>query len=157
MQVAARVTAVDASPEVLAINAARCPGVTFVEGDVLGDWRPVEQYDAVFFSFWLTHVPPSHAEAFWDLVAGALKPGGRAVFIDNLWRPGGWPPERPSSYVQLRYDLSDGRQFDIVKRYYEPAELVSEMEARGWTASVSATDTYFLMGSASPGTPTPPR
>ena len=27
-----------------------------------------ERYDLVFFSFWLTHVPPSRFEWFWALV-----------------------------------------------------------------------------------------
>jgi len=55
---AERLTLVDSSPEVLAINASRVqqPNVQRIEADLF-EWRPTEQYDTVFFSFWLSHVP----------------------------------------------------------------------------------------------------
>jgi len=66
---ATSVTAVDASPEVLEINRARLRetgrenAVRYVEADLFG-WRPDAAYDAVFFGFWLSHVPPERFEAF---------------------------------------------------------------------------------------------
>src|SRR5450631_4270296 len=49
-----KVTAIDASPEVIAINSARVAAgnVTYVEADLFA-WQPPvgERYDAVFFSF----------------------------------------------------------------------------------------------------------
>src|SRR5947208_6757769 len=68
-----RVTAVDASSEVLAINAARvaASNVDYVEADLFS-WRPAARYDAVFFSFWLSHVPEERFAAFWAVVASAL-------------------------------------------------------------------------------------
>ena len=70
-------TAVDASPEVLAINRARvsADNVEYVEADLFS-WTPSRRYDAVFFSFWLSHVPEDRSEAFWKTVADALEPGG---------------------------------------------------------------------------------
>ena len=62
-------TAVDASPEVLGINRARLRearreiSVRYVEADLF-DWRPDAAYDAVFFEFWLSHVPPERFERF---------------------------------------------------------------------------------------------
>ena len=53
------VTAVDASPEMLAIAAGRVPdgaAVRFVEADLF-TWEPDRQYDVVFMGFWLSHVP----------------------------------------------------------------------------------------------------
>src|SRR5436305_4203164 len=61
--VADRITAVDASPEVLAINRSRVSGqrgaasIDHVEADVFS-WRPTDVFDTVFFSFWVSHVPP---------------------------------------------------------------------------------------------------
>src|SRR5436309_13655138 len=51
-------TLVDSSPEVLAINATRVqhPRVQRIEASIF-DWHPERQYDVVFFSFWLSHVP----------------------------------------------------------------------------------------------------
>lgn len=52
-------TAVDAAPEALAICRRRVGAahVRLVEADLF-TWRPRERYDFVFFSAWLSHVPP---------------------------------------------------------------------------------------------------
>src|SRR5215475_4660081 len=82
----ARLTAVDASPEVLAINRARvaASNVEYVEADLFA-WRPPERYQAVFFSFWLSHVPEERFAAFWRSVSAALAPGGAVFLIDSAF------------------------------------------------------------------------
>src|SRR6266567_3345285 len=82
------VTAVDASPEVIAINRSRvaADNVEYVEADLFS-WRPVQRYDAVFFSFWLSHVPEQRFAAFWEMISAALKPGGAAYLIDSAFDP----------------------------------------------------------------------
>jgi trans-aconitate methyltransferase len=62
---AADVTAVDASPEMLAIAATRAGAqrVRFIQADLFA-WEPDRRYDVVFFGFWLSHVPPGHFEPF---------------------------------------------------------------------------------------------
>src|SRR5258708_32301753 len=84
-QTAARVTAVDSSPEALALNRERLrdPRVEYVAADLFA-WRPPTTYDMVFFSFWLSHVPPDRFGAFWELVRSCLAPGGRVFFLDSL-------------------------------------------------------------------------
>lgn len=78
------VTAVDAAPEVLAIARARTasPTVQFLEADLF-EWQPPRRYDTVFFAFWLSHVPPARLPGFWNTVATALTPDGKAIFIDD--------------------------------------------------------------------------
>jgi trans-aconitate methyltransferase len=63
-------TAVDASPEMLAIASTRVPDdrVRFIQSDIFA-WRPDQRYDVVFFSAWLSHVPPQRFDRFWTLVA----------------------------------------------------------------------------------------
>src|SRR5438270_333279 len=80
------VTAIDASSEVLAINRARVGGdnVEYIEADLF-TWLPRRRYDAVFFSFWLSHVPADRFDAFWAMVARALMPGGAAYLIDSAF------------------------------------------------------------------------
>ena len=82
------VTAVDASPETIAINRERVgsANVEYHVADIFS-WVPPTTYDVVFFSFWLSHVPPARFEEFWALVRAALKPGGQAFFIDSLPEP----------------------------------------------------------------------
>ena len=77
---ASHLTAVDGSPEMLAINAARLrsPGVRYVEANLF-EWQPTDRFDTVFFGFWLSHVPPERFADFWSLVGSCLSPGGRSV------------------------------------------------------------------------------
>jgi len=72
-----RITAVDAAPEVIAINRERTKsaGVKYLQADLF-NWQPDKKYDVVFFAFWLSHVPPERFDSFWQVVAGALKPEG---------------------------------------------------------------------------------
>jgi SAM-dependent methyltransferase len=79
-----RVTAVDAAPEMLARARERVAGVgvEFIEADLF-DWRAPRQFDTVFFAFWLSHVPPERFADFRDLVEDALRPAGRACFVDS--------------------------------------------------------------------------
>ena len=69
---ASRVTAVDASPEVLERNRATVgpdAAVEYVVADLFA-WEPARAYDVCFFGFWLSHVPRERVAEFWGLVAG---------------------------------------------------------------------------------------
>ena len=83
-----RLTVVDASPETLALNRERVgrADVAYVVADVF-DWQPTRRYDAVFFSFWLSHVPRERFGAFWRLVRACLTTDGRAFLVDNRESP----------------------------------------------------------------------
>jgi demethylmenaquinone methyltransferase/2-methoxy-6-polyprenyl-1,4-benzoquinol methylase len=148
----AEVVAVDAAPEAIAIARAKlrpAANVAFVEADVFA-WEPDSQFDVVFFSFWVSHLPPDHFAPFWSLVGRALAPGGRAVFIDNKPRDGVWPPVAPEAdeFVQTRTDLSSGDVFRIVKIYYEPAEIEERLASLAWHPHVTSTNRFFVAGFA---------
>lgn len=151
---ASRVVAVDASPEVVEINR-RCVGeapVEYVLADIF-DWEPTSRFDFVFFGFWLSHVPPSRFEAFWRKVRACLLPGAPVFFVDSALHPEHRhrehrPPDRQAregSWVARR-DLKDGREFDIVKLFYEPEPLSTRLEALGWKGYVRQTERFFLYG-----------
>lgn len=153
----ARLTALDAAPEMIT-EARRRPAlstVEFVEADVFA-WEPPRSFDAVVFTFWLSHVPAERFAAFWGLVADALAPGGRVFFADSLYAP--WATaidhelEGPHAGSVTRR-LNDGREFRIVKRFFEPSELESELRRIGWEIEVRATGDLLLTGSgrAHPG------
>ncbi len=148
------ITAVDASPEVLDINRFRLEEahpetpVRYVRADLF-DWRPEGRYDVVFFGFWLSHVPPDRFAAFWDLVRSALRPGGRVFFVDSL-RTETWEVKRrlgrdPQGHTTLR-QLNDGREFRIVKIFYDPAGLEARLADMGWRISVRRTENHLLYG-----------
>ncbi len=92
-----RLTAVDGAEEALELNRRRVgDGVRYIHADMFS-WTPTETYDVVFFSFWLSHVPPERFDQFWSLVRTALAPDGRVFFIDNLASPeaAALDPEHP--------------------------------------------------------------
>lgn len=150
---AAAITAVDASPEVLDINRARLEEahpevpVRYVRADLF-DWRPGVAYDAVFFGFWLSHVPPHCFEAFWSLVRSALKPDGRVFFVDSLRaeRPVEKLRQQTSEDHTMLRQLNDGREFRIVKIFYDPEELSARLSDLGWNLRVRTTEDHLLYG-----------
>jgi SAM-dependent methyltransferase len=152
---ASRLTAVDAAPEVLAINRSRVddPRVEYVQADLFA-WTPPEgAFDACVFSFWLSHVPDDRFAAFWGAVRGALRPGGRVLFIDSARAERSKAvdhvmPSDESAVTESRR-LDDGREFLIVKRYYDSG-LEGELGALGWDCAVGSTGEFFVYGVASP-------
>ncbi len=149
---AKRITAVDASPEVLKINRARLEGsrtlVSYVRADLF-DWRPDGAYDVVFFGFWLSHVPPARFAAFWDLVRSALRPGGRVFFVDSLATERTGRGRTPEDHTTTRR-LNDGREFRIVKIFYDPDDLAARLADIGWRLCVRRTENHLLYGFGEP-------
>jgi demethylmenaquinone methyltransferase/2-methoxy-6-polyprenyl-1,4-benzoquinol methylase len=147
---AASVTAVDAAPETLAINRGKLGDapVRYVEADLF-DWQPARRYDVVFFSFWLSHVPPERFDAFWTLVRACLKPQGRVFFLDSRYEETSTAADHrleAEDATTTRRRLNDGREFRIVKVFYRPDALAARLAARGWDAAVRTTPNYFLYG-----------
>ena len=135
---ATRVTAVDASPEVIELNRARVDNtaVEYVRADIF-DLDLPDRYDACFFGFWLSHVPDERFAEFWESVGRALRPGGRVFFVDSgIGRSDRVHTREREPEIELR-QLADGREFRIVKRYHEPAELEQRLAALGFGVAVS--------------------
>jgi 2-polyprenyl-3-methyl-5-hydroxy-6-metoxy-1,4-benzoquinol methylase len=147
-------TAIDASSEVIAINRARvgAANVEYVQADLFA-WRPSRRYDAVFFSFWLSHVPDERFATFWQTVADALGPHGAAYLIDSAFDPTSTArdhklTDREAGVVTRK--LNDGREFRIVKLFYRPDELAAKLQRIGWRAEIGQTERYFIHGHAVP-------
>ena len=144
------ITALDASPEMLEINHGRVnsTAVRYVQTDLL-NWRPDSQYDIVFFSFWLSHVPPDHFSDFWTIVRDSLASGGRVFFVDSLYdqttTAQDQPLEKPEVVTMTRR-LNDGREYRIIKVFYQPSKLEEQLAGLGWQVAVNSTPRYFLYG-----------
>ncbi|MET7313168.1 MULTISPECIES: class I SAM-dependent methyltransferase [unclassified Streptomyces] len=147
------VTAVDAAPEVVALARARTasPTVQFLEADLF-EWQPPRRYDTVFFAFWLSHVPPPRLPGFWNTVATALAPGGKAIFIDD--GPAAAAEEEvlanQPAPAALR-QLDDGSQYRIVKVFHDARTLTDDLTALGWSVTIRPMDWNFI-GIAEPPT-----
>jgi SAM-dependent methyltransferase len=110
--------------------------------------RPV---DALFCGFWLSHVPRRRLAEFLALARRWLKPGGTFAFIDSRPDPHSGALDQPVSAedeVSSRR-LADGREFRVVKVYWQPGELEAALRAAGFArADVTTSSRFFLMGSA---------
>jgi demethylmenaquinone methyltransferase/2-methoxy-6-polyprenyl-1,4-benzoquinol methylase len=149
------VVGVDAAPEMreLALAKLRDAGKRNVElrvGDLF-TWQPERDYDVVFFAFWLSHVPESHADRFWRSVHDALRPGGRFFLVDasravvegNVVHAPRLPDRQ--SATELRR-LEDGREFRIVERPLDPDGLARDLREHGLDASFVETGEFFVYG-----------
>lgn len=141
------------------------PRVSWLIEDIF-DYKPHRRYDTVFFSFWLSHVPPERFDQFWDLVSQCLVPTGRVIFFDNahpvLSRDLSehrklWSESTESTLVGIdsRTDLetgissrpaADGSTYDLVKIWRSPEDLESQMSALSWAIEANTTETSFLYG-----------
>ena len=151
---ASSLTLVDGSKELLeaAKERLRTPVAQFIHADLFS-WQPEGRFDTVFFSFWLSHVPPGRFAEFWRLVASCLAPEGRVFFIDSRHEQTSTAIDHrlPSaSSTTLRRRLNDGREFQIYKIYYDCSALQSQLTELGWDIRVFSTERYFIFGHGGP-------
>jgi demethylmenaquinone methyltransferase/2-methoxy-6-polyprenyl-1,4-benzoquinol methylase len=112
--------------------------------------EPDRQVDALFAGFWLSHIERDRLGEFLVLARRWLRDGGTFAFIDSLpdSQSGAADHEPPAGDRSVR-KLDDGREFEIVKVYYSPAELEAALLEAGFaSADVSSTGRFFLLGRA---------
>lgn len=150
---ATSVTAVDASPEMLARAKARVGEnrVRFIQADLF-TWTPDRRYDVVFFGFWLSHVPLDRFEAFWAMIASCLEPMGRVFFVDDAYRTKDELIQGEASSTILRR-LNDGTPYRAVKVPHAPADLEARLARLGWRIQVVPTAGPFYWGAGMAGRP----
>lgn len=146
--IAQQIIAIDASQETLAINREKINSskIEYQQLDLFS-WQPTQQYDLVFFAFWLSHVPPDKIDEFLGKVYQSVKPNGRVFIIDSRFS------ETSSANNHLLRDekeiyqirkLNDGREFEIYKVYYQPNDLLIKLNCAGFQADVKITENYFI-------------
>lgn len=149
LDIADHITALDASQEMLAINRQKVASerVRYQQADLF-DWTPAETYDLVFFGFWLSHIPPERLGRFLATVRTALAEGGRFFLVDSRKSPSSTARDHhlPSDGHLLTRKLNDGREFTIVKIFYEPDALMASFADAGLRACIQQTPTFFIYG-----------
>jgi len=137
-----QLTALDAAPEMLAINqqAVTAPNIRYIQADLF-EWEPDRQYDLVFFAFWLSHIPPEHVEPFFAKVKQALNPGGRLFIVDE---PLGTHNVIPTQGITQARTLADGRIFSIVKVYHDLQALSQRLGQIGFDNINGGRDDFFF-------------
>jgi SAM-dependent methyltransferase len=114
-------------------------------------WTPPDrQVDALFAGFWLSHVPRGRLDEFLAIARAWLRPGGTFAFIDSLPDAQSGAADHPTPHDDESVRrLADGREFRIVKVYYEAAELRAALVRAGFvSADVTTTGRFFILGAA---------
>jgi ubiquinone/menaquinone biosynthesis C-methylase UbiE len=155
---AAQLTAIDSSSEMIALNRSRVAraSVRYVQADVF-DWSPPERYDVVFFSAWLSHVPPQSFDDFWTMVGRCLNEHGRVFVIDELPAAATIEQAIPDQSAPIvERHLSSGERFRTVKVFYEPAVLEHKLAGLGWQIEVRTVGWRFFYATGSRRSVDPP-
>lgn len=147
-----RLTIYDGVPEPLAIAADRLRGQGATAAiEVRDAWaQPDRLVDALFFGFWLSHVPRARLRQFLTICRAWLRPGGTLAFIDSRPDPesGATNHPTPADDMSVRR-LNDGREFVIPKIYYEPPELEPALVDAGFVnVAVTLSERFFMLGRA---------
>lgn len=149
---AAHVTAVDASPEMIAENrrklGPRAGRVTYVAAGLF-QWHPGRTWDAVVFCFWISHVPQARLDGFLSQVAAMVRPGGWVFFLDGRPEPTSTAADHvlpgQGEEVMVRR-LDDGCEYRIVKNFWPAPELEERCRRAGLDVAVFETPAYFQYG-----------
>lgn len=144
LTVARHILAVDASPEMLALNHNKIANsrVRYQLADLF-TWEADTSVDLAFAALWLSHVPSERLPAMLSALRRAVHPGGQLCIIDEpdtspVRTPAGEKPD-----LELR-ELRDGRQFQIVKIYRSPQRLAALCMDVGFTQVTHIPGTYFF-------------
>lgn len=146
LQISEYVTAADAAPEMLKIarEYAGDEHITYQQLDLF-QWQPTEIFDLVFFANWLSHVPPESLDNFLNKVRASLKVGGCIALVDQHA-----PSEADSAIAKENIyavrPLEDGREFTIVKAFYNLNELEEKLTKLGFNVtSQKFSETFFFL------------
>lgn len=148
LKIGKRITAIDASEEVIKINRSKLnsPHVKYHQIDLF-TWEPDAEYDLVFFSFWLSHVPPELLDSFLLKVYKSVRVGGKLFIVDSRFDPTSTANNhilRDDGSIYKSRKLNDGQEFQIVKVFYQPDELQNKLTQVGFQSDVKVTEHYFI-------------
>jgi SAM-dependent methyltransferase len=155
---AARLTALDASPESIEINRRLATQndhqIDFVVDDVFS-WSPPRRFEAIVFTFWLSHVPLQRFDEFWGIVEATLVDGGVVGFVDadaehDIETVEGAPDivaRKPLDEQVLIRKVGNGQEFPIVRIALSRPSLLARLTRLGWTVDF-ADYPHMLIGRA---------
>ena len=138
-------TALDVAPEALAIARERVTSdnVTFEVADIFS-WNTSARFDVIFFSAWLSHVPTSRFDEFWQLLHGLLADGGRVLFIDEHVVERAKESYLPDDDEIVERELQDGTTYRIVKNFVDPDQLELRLRDIGWACRIRRDDSEWV-------------
>jgi ubiquinone/menaquinone biosynthesis C-methylase UbiE len=145
LQMGNEVTAIDAAPEMLVIARQKLgeERIKYRQADLF-HWEPKQKYDLVFFANWLSHVPPAALDEFLSKVQQSTQAGGQIALIDQ-YLPSDSDRQIAKDDFYATRPVEDGRQFTIVKAFYDLPQLQNKLERLGFEVHTNKfTDTFFF-------------
>lgn len=143
-----QITAIDASQEVIEINRHKlnAPNIEYRQINLF-TWKPDAEYDLVFFSFWLSHIPPESIDIFLEKVYKSARVGGQVFIIDSRFEPTSTAKNHTLKHngdIYMSRKLNNGQEYQIVKVFYQPKLLHDKLIQAGFQPNVKLTDNYFI-------------
>lgn len=152
LKIGKTITAIDASEAVIAINRSKLNSQNIEYQQInLFTWEPNAEYDLVFFSFWLSHIPPELLESFLVKVYKSVRIGGKVFIIDSRFEPTSTANNHilnDDGKIYKSRKLNDGQEFQIVKVFYQPDALHQHLSQVGFKGDVKFTEHYFIYAHA---------
>lgn len=152
LNIGKKITALDASQEVIEINRRKLGAANIEYRQVdLFSWEPDAEYDLVFFSFWLSHVPPTLVDSFLAKVYKSVRVGGQVFILDSRFELTSTAKNHileNNGDIYITRKLNNEQEFKIVKIFYQPEELRDKLTQVGFDAEVKVTDNYFIYANA---------
>src|SRR5262249_60846242 len=111
-------------------------------------WAPEPRVDVIFSSAWLSHVPMSRFEQFWQSLGSLLAEYGRVLFIDEHV-----DECKKEAYVVGRAEiverrLRDGSTFRVIKNFVDPDRLELRLRRLGWDCAIRRDGSDRVCGEA---------
>ena len=146
IKTASAVTALDSSEEMLERCKSRLganPKIRYVVADFF-DWSPDQRYDALTFSFMISHVPASKLDEFVLKLSRSLRHGGRTFFVDQQTQAMKYEElDQPGGEVAWR-TLENGKRFQVFKHFYTPEEIQKSFLAHEISIKITNTPNHFF-------------
>jgi demethylmenaquinone methyltransferase/2-methoxy-6-polyprenyl-1,4-benzoquinol methylase len=144
LALAQQVLAVDASPEMLALNRAKVADarVRYQLADLFA-WEADAPVDLAFAAMWFSHVPSQRLPSMLATLRRAVRPGGQLCIVDEPDSSPVRPPTAEDPDLETR-ELRDGRRFQIVKIYQSPQRLAALCRDAGFAQVTTIPGTYFF-------------
>jgi len=151
---ATSITALDSSQEMIERCRTRLKGnpkVRYVHADFY-TWTPDSHYDAVTFSFWISHVPSWKLDEFTAKVSHCLRSRGKIFFVDQQRSAMKYEVMDQHGGEIVSRTLEDGKNFNVVKHFYEPEEVTRSFRKNGIETRISNTPNhfYYALGEKAP-------
>ena len=136
-----KITVVESSEEMLNINKSKnCAlqnRIKYIKSNIF-DWKSEKKYDLIFFSFWLSHVPPEYLIQFLNQIYQLLSKNGIVFIVDSLKTSTSTAKNHFLKYegiIQQR-KLNSGKSYNICKIFYNLKELENDFANIGFKATI---------------------